>query len=51
MQQQTDTFTQEVWASNLEVEMAKIRDIVELFPFVAMVGNEKRASLGGGRID
>ena len=33
-----DSFTQEVWASNLEVEMAKIREIVDLFPYVAMVG-------------
>jgi hypothetical protein len=32
-----DSFTQEVWASNLEVEMAKIRDLVDVYPFVAMV--------------
>lgn len=32
-----DSFTQEVWASNLEIEMKKIRDIIELFPYVAMV--------------
>ena len=29
----------EVWASNLEREMAIIREMVEAYPFVAMVRN------------
>ena len=31
----------DVWASNLEEEMAKIRDIVEVYKYVAMVINSK----------
>ncbi|EGF79089.1 hypothetical protein BATDEDRAFT_90073 [Batrachochytrium dendrobatidis JAM81] len=32
----SDPIVQDVWAANLEKEMAVIRDIVELYPFVAM---------------
>ncbi|KAJ3306109.1 CCR4-NOT transcription complex subunit 7 [Kappamyces sp. JEL0829] len=31
-----DVFTQEVWASNLEDEFKNIRNLIEVFPFVAM---------------
>ena len=32
-----DTRIQEVWSGNLESEMAAIRGIIDLYPYVAMV--------------
>lgn len=31
-----DSYIQEVWAANLHAEMARIRDVIEVFPYVAM---------------
>lgn len=38
-----DNLLDQVWASNLEAEMENIREIIEKFPYVAMVSNYANA--------
>jgi CCR4-NOT transcription complex subunit 7/8 len=35
-------YIKEVWAENLEEEMAYLRDLVEEYPYLAMVRKNKR---------
>lgn len=38
---------QEVWAYNLEAEMRHIRDLIETYPYIAMVSASLRSALVG----
>jgi CCR4-NOT transcription complex subunit 7/8 len=45
---QTKGRIREVWKHNLHEEMAKLRDLVDKYPYIAMVGGT-RHNLGPGR--